>query len=123
LKFGSRHSDREGPAAINPEVAVTPGLVGVVVVVVVPGGVVVDVDVVVVVDGVVVDVVVITPPPPPSPPPKAEVVDVAPLPLGTTVTAVVLIVGVVGSVIVEGTVIGDQYLVRLAKRLLPNQYV
>ena len=110
LKFSSAHSDRDGPAVINPEAAVTPvAAVEVVVVVVVAGG------------------VVVVPPPPPFPPTGAEVVgvvDVAPLlPPGTPVTAVVLVVGAVDSVIGEGDVTVDQYFARPARRLLPNQKV
>jgi hypothetical protein len=136
LKSSSAHSDRDGPAVINPEAGVTPGAVGVVVVVVVAGEVVVvvvagGVVVVVVAGGVVVvtvasGVVVVTvpplPPPPPPPSTGAEVVGVVNvallLPPGT---AVVLVVGAVDSVIGERDVTGDQYFVRLAKRLLPNQ--
>jgi hypothetical protein len=116
-KSGSKHSDRDGPAVINPEADVTPGpVVGVVVVVVVADGVVV----VVVAGGVV--VVVVPPPPPPPPPPSltgaGAVGVVSLLPPGT---AVVLVVGAVDSVIGESGVTGDQYFVRPAKRLLPNQ--
>lgn len=110
LKFSSAHSDRDGPAVINPEAGVTPAAVIEVVVVVVVAG-----------------AVVVVPPPPPFPPTGAEVVgvtDVAlPLPPGAPVTAVVFGVGAVDSVIGEGDVSVAQYFVRPTKRLLPNQKV
>ena len=107
LKFSSAHSDRDGPAVINPEAGVIPvAAVEVAVVVVVAGGV----------------VVVVVPPPPPFPPTGAEVVAAADVPLLLPpVTAVVLGVGAVDSVIGEGDVSVAQYFVRPTKRLLPNQ--
>jgi len=112
--FRTAHWLRDAPAVIGPpdadEVIVVVGLVVVVVV-----GLVVVVGV----------VVVALPPPPPFPLTGAEtvgVIDVALLlPPRTPVAFVVLVVGAVDSVIGKSDGTDDQYFVRPAKRLLPNQ--